>query len=344
MDVESLNALKRTQLQSLAKKHGIKANQKNSDIIRKLLQKDKSQNELIKVDRQTLPSETTNDKRKSLEIIKRRDKSLGKSMVLTPITKQNRTPVVVQEKLSTKKENSKPAEKNIKGLATKPSKTCIPKLNSSAYKKKINWEAIHQNCFAKMESIGDYMEKKQKRKEQLKSDVENATQNAQNVLAQMKNTHNTPQSKTPGRNNLTQVKRIMNTPSSIKGNLPRLVTKTSTVGILKRPTLPTSNSAVKPQKMPFKFNCCQLNATTVTPGKFDLKESLKRPLSYQPHAGKLKSFQDKYICKERAAEKRRVDVKTIQKKQTRDDRRMAVNDRRNKAKSTAMDRRRGIVE
>lgn len=45
--------------------------------------------------------------------------------------------------------------------------------------------------------------------------------------------------------------------------------------------------------------------------RFDLKESLKKPLSYKPHRGKLRGFDQTYIHKEKHAEQRKIGVKSI---------------------------------
>nr|XP_055025944.1 nucleolar and spindle-associated protein 1 [Misgurnus anguillicaudatus] len=93
------------------------------------------------------------------------------------------------------------------------------------------------------------------------------------------------------------------------------------------------------------------NSMSVTPGTtkkstFDLKASLSRPLTYQPHKGKLKPFAE---AKENVALNKSQTVPSHQKNykqhqvQTREERRVKQNEERKQKKEKMMGTRRGLV-
>uniref|UniRef100_H2U298 Nucleolar and spindle associated protein 1 n=1 Tax=Takifugu rubripes TaxID=31033 RepID=H2U298_TAKRU len=100
---------------------------------------------------------------------------------------------------------------------------------------------------------------------------------------------------------------------------------------------------------PFVFTGNTSNITT--PGaqkpKFDLKASLSRPLTYKPHAGKLKPFGD--VKENTTANKSLVSVSSHQKNykqhqtKTREDRRAKQMQDRKQKKESALGARRGLA-
>ena len=57
-----------------------------------------------------------------------------------------------------------------------------------------------------------------------------------------------------------------------------------------------------------KFDMSEKNSDVK---KFDLKESLKKPLTYKPHRGKLRGLDQTYVNKENKLEQRQTSIKIM---------------------------------
>ncbi|XP_029973062.1 nucleolar and spindle-associated protein 1 [Salarias fasciatus] len=109
--------------------------------------------------------------------------------------------------------------------------------------------------------------------------------------------------------------------------------------------------AAKPTKTPKPFLFTGNTSMSTTPGtqkkqSFDLKASLSRPLTYKPHAGKLKPFaevKEKPALNKSLTSNPRQDSYKQHKVQTRDDRRTKTMEGRKQKKDGLLGARRGLV-
>eukprot|EP00795_Rhopilema_esculentum_P013515 gene13515-4396_t len=187
---------------------------------------------------------------------------------------------------------------------------------------KDKFQRIHNRSFNKMESIDDYIKKKTDRANFLKSSVKAVASDVLDVLSTFKKSHNTP--KTPRNATSSKPTHTPKTNFTPRANFMSKEKKSATSRVS---TLDLSSAKSKvnswhkdrtaSRKTVFDFRSplTKLDIPKKTPNKFDLKESLKKPLSYKPHRGKLLGMEKKYFNKENAAEPRRTDVKTMKRTQ-----------------------------
>jgi len=295
--VEELNTLKRADLQKLAKLHGIKANKKNAAIIKDLVECFNQQlsEEHVHAAPLIKPAETVKDicaaqsNDATFAVIDKISMQCGKSDAKTESPKQVAS--ILQPAASAAKI---PASKT--PVAKAPAAKTPRSIDSD--KKPINFKQIHQKYFERMESIDDYIAKKRQRAKQLRFTVKEAANDAVEVLSSMKRSHDTPRN-TVKDGKLSKIPRLQCKSIDVKAKVDSCHARGSQnklFGLRSPPPFEglKSNSAVK---------------------KFNLEESLKKPLTYKPHSGKLRGLNERYTHADERLTQRHVNVKTMKRSQ-----------------------------
>uniref|UniRef100_A0A8C7WY88 Nucleolar and spindle associated protein 1 n=1 Tax=Oryzias sinensis TaxID=183150 RepID=A0A8C7WY88_9TELE len=247
-----------------------------------------------------------------------------------------------------------------------------------------NFKKLHEAHFNKMESIDTYVERKKRKVDTLKNPVKELKQSKNAAGSSMfsppsgkkpaeeKHRHallsasKAPPSRPAGsaapfRPSVLSTRRInvrfseATRDNEFKGSLLKTPARMSLCLVSSTPQAAAAGagphagrpSTFSAQKTPrtFVFN----GNTSLTPGTqkkatFDLKASLARPLTYKPHAGKLKPFGD---VKENAAANKSLNSHQESYKphkvQTREDRRTQQAQGRKQKKESMLGARRGLV-
>ncbi|XP_077416143.1 nucleolar and spindle-associated protein 1-like isoform X2 [Vanacampus margaritifer] len=224
-----------------------------------------------------------------------------------------------------------------------------------------NFQKLHEANFNKMESIDDYMQRKNKRKMEpvQEGKVAKATRVSLFSPATYRNKNQLHQDK------MAETKKDVFKPSVLSTRrinvrfseaMPDNEHKRSLVKTPARMSLAMATSTPKKQTPGIKNMASAsfvfTGNTSATPGTqkkpvFDLKASLSRPLSYKPHAGKLKPFDakgkdDTEANKSLVAESRKKNYKQ-HRVQTRQERQAKHAEERKEKKSNLVCARRGLV-
>eukprot|EP00112_Aurelia_sp_Birch-Aquarium-sp1_P001499 Seg1160.14 transcript_id=Seg1160.14/GoldUCD/mRNA.D3Y31 product="Nucleolar and spindle-associated protein 1" protein_id=Seg1160.14/GoldUCD/D3Y31 len=328
MEEEQLKTLSRKNLQQLAKARGIKANKKNAELIKELLEY------------------TKEEKPNSIEV---EYGEITENNIETDSTKTEELPAkcnttgVTNPRLTSSPENTdKAMEKKIPARR----ETKIPKLAGGIKKeRKRDWSKIHDKSFGRMESIDDYIKKKQERASKLKFSLKTVAKDALDVLSTMKMTHNTP--KTPKPEVPSSSKKVAYQKATPKYSFQNKTHNLSIQNATPKSGCRTIKAKVDSwhtertvsRKTMFDFRSPSRNT------KFDLKESLKKPLGYKPHTGKLRTLGQTYVNKKENIERRHVGVKDMKGAvDRRIERRACTKENRSNAKSKMLQKRRGIVD
>ncbi|XP_078419117.1 nucleolar and spindle-associated protein 1 isoform X3 [Cetorhinus maximus] len=222
-----------------------------------------------------------------------------------------------------------------------------------------DWKKIHQANFNKMESIDLYVERKRKRVEgfgnSAKQKSVNEPKNLKSTLPFFSPVHQTlkiDRLSTPTNQRKSPHCSAAAVTLNEKSVLPSVcsVTKTNVRftdatkvndkrGAMKTPTTKSTYTELSsnPVVTPYRF------FGSTTPGtnkKFDLKASLTRPLTYKPHKGKLKSWEEKK--ENRMTYSLKKDLKQP-KLQTRENRREKFLEKRKEIKNDMISARRGLA-
>ncbi|XP_065051597.1 nucleolar and spindle-associated protein 1-like [Rhopilema esculentum] len=344
-----LAKLKRPELQKIAKLYAVKANKKNADIIKDLLQHFSSLNE--QRNNISVTPQPKTEEENPIEITINNNDNIVVQKPKLPI------PEIIHnfEQPKSKKSvriDSEITIKNVQGTKIPKLHVCQLKDEKPRSAAKDKFQRIHNRSFNKMESIDDYIKKKTDRANFLKSSVKAVASDVLDVLSTFKKSHNTP--KTPRNATSSKPTHTPKTNFTPRANFMSKEKKSATSRVS---TLDLSSAKSKvnswhkdrtaSRKTVFDFRSplTKLDIPKKTPNKFDLKESLKKPLSYKPHRGKLLGMEKKYFNKENAAEPRRTDVKTMKRTQDvkREERRATMKNSRLISKQKLLDRRRGIV-
>ncbi|XP_041070927.1 nucleolar and spindle-associated protein 1 isoform X3 [Carcharodon carcharias] len=222
-----------------------------------------------------------------------------------------------------------------------------------------DWKKIHQASFNKMESIDLYVERKRKRIEAFGNSAKqksvNEPKNLKSTLPFFSPVHQTlkfDRLSTPTNQRKSPRCSAAAVTLNEKSVLPSVcsVTKTNVRftdatkvndkrGAMKTPTTKSTYTELSsnPVVTPYRF------FGSTTPGtnkKFDLKASLTRPLTYKPHKGKLKSWEE--MKENRMTYSLRKDHKQP-KLQTRENRREKFLEKRKERKNDVISARRGLA-
>ena len=252
----------------------------------------------VRVGRSSTPISTVKSKPKTpkLDYLSKRNK--------TPLRKTSKTPSSIQKKS---------VESNIPRFVQYSN---AQKVKSSA-RKVPNFAKIHEKNFKKMESLDDYVEKKKKLTDTVTKQLDKARELARehtNIVRQVKSSLNAkfaPAVTSIDKMNLN----FGNVSTSVQGSQPfkfsaKSATKTAPVPKIlpkERKDIKVSTRArttvrskikqkaekVVEEKPLMNITNKSMNETKTPAKKFDLAASLAKPLTYQPHKGKLKPIEKK---------------------------------------------------
>ncbi|XP_072343107.1 nucleolar and spindle-associated protein 1 isoform X2 [Scyliorhinus torazame] len=385
-----LEGLKYSELQRLAKQHGLKAKLKADKLLKNLQEYFKQEQKNDAVLKEPLPHLEKCENTDSSDSKRRQRKRRAESEHVTETGAGSVADGSATVTQCTRRSPERAANTS-KGTAARSKTGKIPRLVQSVGKSGLNhvtpdWKKIHQTHFNKMESIDLYVERKRKRIETIGNSIKqsvNELKSLKNTLPLFSPAHQTSkidQFSTPtnrrksprcsaaavavnGKSVLPPVcsvtKMNVRFTDTTKGNVKR--------GAMKTPsrksayTEPPSNPGTEVTKGPEKptgqkqtnINSRSSDQTKVvtpyrfsgitTPGtnkKFDLKASLSRPLSYQPHKGKLKHWDE--MKENRMAHSHKKDPKQP-KLQTRENRREMFLEERKDRKNNMISARRGLI-
>ncbi|XP_038638567.1 nucleolar and spindle-associated protein 1 isoform X2 [Scyliorhinus canicula] len=382
-----LEELKYSELQRLAKQHGLKAKLKADKLLKNLQEYFKQEQKNDAVLKEPLPH---------LEKCKNTDRSDSKRRQRKRRAESEHVTETGAESAGSVADGSatvpqctpcspERAASTFKGTAAQSKTGKIPRLVHSVGKSGLNhvtpdWKKIHQANFNKMESIDLYVERKRKRIGTIGNSIKQSVKNTLPLFSPVHQTSKIDRFSTPTNQHKSPRCSAAAVTVTDKSVLPPVcsVTKmnvrfTDTTkgnvkrGAMKTPTrksgytLPPSNPGTEVTKGPEKpkgqkqtnINTRSSDQTKVvtpyrfsgitTPGtnkKFDLKASLSRPLSYKPHRGKLKNWDE--MKENQKAHSHKKDPKQP-KLQTRENRREMFLEERKEKKNNMISARRGLI-
>ncbi|XP_078063624.1 nucleolar and spindle-associated protein 1 isoform X2 [Mustelus asterias] len=397
-----LEGLRYSQLQRLAKQHGLKANMKADKLLKNLQEYFKQEQKTDAILKEPSPHLEKYEKTGSSDSNRRPRKRRAEFEHVTETGAESTGSVADGSATVTQCTRCSPerATNTAKGTAARSKAGKIPRFVGSVgkpgFKSPIgksalthvtpDWKKIHQANFNKMESIDLYVERKRKRIESVGNSIKRKSANESktmksalpfispvhqaskiNQLSTPANRRKSPRcsaaavtmnekSVLPFVSSVTKMNvrftdtaksndrhSAMKTPirksayTELPSNSGTEVKKVKPAGSEKQTDINTGNPDQTKVVTPYRFS------GSTTPGtnkKFDLKASLSRPLSYKPHKGKLKSWEE--MKENRMAHSHKKDPKQP-KLQTRASRREVFLEERKVRKNDVISARRGLV-
>lgn len=288
---DNLDSIKYAELQQLARQCGVNANMKADKLKAALIQykrKQPSHNSDQGLLKASLSS-SKSIKQSSLKSTPDKDVFTSKAS-LSPGNSLKRSSVTItataQLPSPETNDNKDDFDQMDDSLSDKVEAEEPPISNGQPSKKCIDWAAIHQREFEKMDSLDVYVKKREERRRRLKTPLKCAAAFAAKIAPYVEKSLTKPAVFAPS---VLSTKQMNTNFSTIFKSPSAVASKTPFKPGQLRKSIVTENSST-PAQSAVNGSLQSTSNVAVKRPVFDLQASLSRPLTWTPHRGKLKPY------------------------------------------------------